>query len=70
MSRTITIHWTIDDGYVGSAKRPQTTVLTESNFDFEDYDDANVDERDDFIENAVRSDFKNRISFNIEKVEQ
>lgn len=54
------VRWEVDDGYVGK-DRPQYTEIDDE--ELKDYPEG--EERDNFIEENVRDDFEQRITFSI-----
>jgi len=59
----ITVRWEVEDGYSGKS-RPQATDFKPSDWVEEDvWNNASEDEKKTLIEQAVRDDFENRITF-------
>lgn len=64
-----TVHWAIEDGYVGK-DRPQKTVIKPSdNFSEEEWNEMDEHDRTEFIEEMVREDFEQKITWYIKSIE-
>lgn len=59
-----TIHWEVEDGYVGKS-RPQHTNIPDEELD----DCENEKERNQLIEDYVQEDFDQKITWYIKSVE-
>lgn len=61
----IVVNWEVEDGYMGKS-RPQTTeVKPHDDMDFEDWEEMTNEEREAYLDDAVQTDFENRISYGI-----
>jgi|GEM_PF-2356653 len=65
----ITVHWQVDDGYVGKS-RPQKTVITPyEDLGQEEWEEMTEEERDEYIEQCVQDDFDQKVSFAIDNTD-
>lgn len=62
----ITVHWQVEDGYVGKS-RPQKTIIKPYNdLGQEEWEEMSESERDEYIEQCVQDDFDQKVSFAID----
>ncbi len=57
------IKWEVEDGYVGKS-RPQYLEIPD-----EDLEDMDEDEKQSYIEDSVKNDFENKVSFTWEIID-
>ena len=65
MSDKFNVRWEADDGYAGGA-RPHNTQLHASDIE----EDMSNDDLEDYICDAVGDDFRERVSFSIDNMDE
>ena len=65
----ITVHWQIEDGYVGGSRPQETVIRPYEDLGQEEWEEMTESEREEFIQQCVQEDFEQKITFAIERTD-
>ena len=65
----ITVHWQVEDGYVGKSRPQKTIIKPYEDLGQEEWEEMSESERDEYIEQCVQDDFDQKVSFAIDNTD-
>ena len=65
----ITVHWQVEDGYVGKSRPQKTIIKPYDDLGQEEWEEMSESERDEYIEQCVQDDFDQKVSFAIDNTD-
>jgi len=65
----ITVHWQVEDGYVGKSRPQKTIIKPYEDLGQEEWEEMSEEEREEYIEQCVQDDFNQKVSFAIDSTD-